>query len=163
MKRSFSLPLHSSYHRRLHTQQFCWQQISLPTIITSCFYAFSQLDVCIRNASGCLYVSTLWSVIYILFKTGQPQTRIRRQSTQMNTHPLDLQITTLSWGGLEMTFACMELALCTMGGWYRHTVLCQGGRLPHSSCAPLHSDHTPCNSGWASSAKCSCVRWQECH
>ena len=93
-KRSFSLfPSWSSSSQ--HAAILLTAKITLPTNIISCFYAFPWLDVCIRNVSGCLYVSTQWSVICILFKTRHPQTRMRCWVTWMNICPLDLQITTL--------------------------------------------------------------------
>ena len=60
-------------------------KISLLTIVTSCFYAFSWLGVCIKNVSCCLYVLIWWSVICILFKTRCPRTRMRCWITQMHT------------------------------------------------------------------------------
>ena len=81
------------------------------------------------------------------------------------THPLDLQIITLSRAGLGTSFACTELAPFTQReGGIRVHFLCRGRRFPHSSCAPPRSDRTPSNSRLVSSSKCSSrAGWQERH
>ena len=58
--------------------------------------------------AGCLHKKCVRFVICILFKTGWPQTRTRRWVTWMN--PPHLQITTLSWASLGMTFEGTKLA-----------------------------------------------------